>query len=90
MRFKTRGDKLDRALELLPRALTHAQQNPEILHHAASIYAQVGDLDRAMHCVRDAHDHKYENMKLLFEDTALVALHAHPEFKKLVMMRRQA
>jgi len=89
-RFLKRGKKLDRALEVMPKALTFAKENPAILHNAACIYARAGKLDRAMQCVLDAKKFKYENMPKLLEDDDLVPLRKRPAFKKLVAAAKRA
>ena len=78
-----RRREVERGVALMPRALAYAERNPWILHNAACIYVLVGDLDRALECVRSAIQHGYDVAKLR-DDDDLAALRALPGYAELV------
>jgi tetratricopeptide (TPR) repeat protein len=82
-RHLKRGAPLTRALELMPKALTWAPENPSIFHNAACIYARAGELAHAVRCAQAAHKHGYANMLQLLDDEDLLPLRRLAAYRRL-------
>ena len=77
------GD-IDGGLKWAARATAMDPDNPSVLYNVACVYAQVGEIEKAIDCLEDSITTGMGQKEWIEQDPALDSLRENPRFQELV------